>query len=207
VTALTAVLFSGIVHGLWTDRWAGSEELAAAVARLDDIALDLGDWRGEEVQPNPGQFSTVSGHCYRRYQNRRTGASVTVALVCGRPGPVSIHTPDVCYAAGGFEIEPPSRVTLPAGPDAPAAEFWTAQMQKTRATDRTTLRVFWSWNAAGAWEVPDQPRLAFARHEALYKLYLVRELTTTGEAAEEDPCLDLARQLLPELQRALFSRP
>ena len=80
-----------------------------------------------------------------------------------------------------------------------AAEFKTAVLTKTQAAGQTQLRVLWSWYAAGAWSVPDNPRLAFARQPRLYKLHVVRE--TAGESLDEDPCVDLVRQLLTAFQR------
>src|SRR5262249_2096079 len=95
----------------------------------------------------------------------------------------------------------PSRYTL----TTPSAEFKTARMVRQKAGEETKLRIFWAWSASGTWSAPDDPRLPFARQTALYKLYLIRELNRPGETLEEDPSIDLMRQLLPELQRALFS--
>src|SRR5262249_25229849 len=133
------------------------------------------------------------------------GQSVTVFLVCGHAGPVSIHSPDSCYAAAGYKPHDMTVFTLPAAPGGTAADFKTARMTRTKAAEQTNLRIFWSWSATGAWKVPDAPRVTFARHPALYKLYLIRELSRPGEPVEGDACVELMRQLLPELQRALFS--
>lgn len=204
--AVAAVISSGVVHGLWTDRWSLSSEPAASVAKLDHVALTLGDWHGQVVEAEPGkQFGPAAGYLYRRYVHGRTGAGVTVFLVCGRPGPVSIHTPDVCYQASGHRMVAPGKYRLPAQGTQVAADFWTAQFHKTKAAEQTNLRIFWSWNAAGAWTVPDNPRWQFAGYPALFKLYLVREMAAANEPLEEDPCIDLMRHLLPELHQALFS--
>src|SRR5947209_18409507 len=97
LTAVAALVACGVVHGLWTDRWARAPEPAAAAARLDALPLTLGDWDGEALPVEPGSLGAVSGYLYRQYVNRRNGDEVSVFLVCGRPGPVAIHTPDVCY--------------------------------------------------------------------------------------------------------------
>ena len=39
----------------------------------------------------------LEGWLARRYLHRRTGVVVHVLLLCGRPGPLSVHTPEVCY--------------------------------------------------------------------------------------------------------------
>jgi len=90
-------------------------------------------------------------------------------------------------------------------PSLPAAEFQTAQFDKTKAADQKHLRVFWSWNAGGIWQISDSPRLAFARFPVLFKLHLVRELAVPGEPPDDDPCVNLLHLLLPELQILFFS--
>jgi hypothetical protein len=200
--AVTALLFTGLAHGLWTDRWTVAEDLAAAVARLEQVPLVLGDWEAPAAPPERQHSRTVAGSFTRRYVNRQTGKGVTVSLMCGRAGPLAAHTPDVCYEASGYEGGPLSTYTHPAG-GAPPAAFYTACFRKARATEQSTLRIFWSWNATGTWQVASNPRLAFAHQPVLYKLYLLRELTTAREPLEEEPCIDLLNHLLPALQRVL----
>jgi hypothetical protein len=201
--AIGAVILSGAVHGYWTSRWEtpSGPEVGPAAARLETVALQLGDWEGVALDRNEPASPGISGVLYRRYVHQLSGQAVTVFLVCGKAGPVATHSPDACYAASGFQVQKPSRYNL-AKPD---AEFKTARMVKKKVSEETKLRIFWSWSANGNWTAPDDPRLPFARQTALYKLYLIRELTRPGESLEEDPSIDLMRQLLPELRRALFS--
>jgi hypothetical protein len=201
--AIGAVILSGAVHGYWTGRWEApvGPGTVAAAARLDSIALQLGDWEGVALERNQPVEPGISGALYRRYVHQLNGQAVTVFLVVGKAGPVATHSPDACYAASGFQVLEPSRYSL----TTPSAEFKTAKMVKKKAVEETKLRIFWSWSATGVWTAPDDPRLPFARQTALYKLYLIRELTRPGENLEEDPSIDLMRQLLPELQRALFN--
>src|SRR5262249_9023634 len=93
--AFVPLFFSGIVHGLWTDRWGLSAAPTASAERLQHIPLVLGEWRGEEVPIDADSSKGVAGYLCRRYVNQRN-EMVTVALVCGRPGAVVTHTPDVC---------------------------------------------------------------------------------------------------------------
>jgi hypothetical protein len=199
--AVAALLLCGLVHGLRTDRWASAEDLDAELARLRAVPLDLGDWRGEDLtaRRQPGGEGVVS--LSRRYVHRPTGRSVTVLLASGRPGPVSIHTPDVCYAASGYKGEKPTRYEAPGG-----GAFFTARFGKKKEAEQTWLRVFWSWNAGDGWQVSDNPRMTFAFRGRLYKLYLIRELARPDEPPDRDPCTVLLPALLPQLQRELFER-
>ena len=63
----------------------------------------------------------------------------------------------------------------------------------------------WSWSAGGGWKSPDNPRLTFARSRALYKLYLIREMSAPDERIEGDPSLEFVQAFFPELERALFA--
>ncbi len=202
-SAAVLLFFCGLVHGLWTDRWALTNEPGASAARLQEVAAELGGWRGEPIDVDPSRVGPVAGHLFRRYQNEG-GQSVTMALVCGRPGPVSVHTPDACYTAKGYAITSQSRFAFPPGAARPTAEFWTADLLKKKTTGQTRLRIFWAWSADGTWQTPADPRLTFAHHPALDKLYLIRELNSPGEPLDDDPCVALMHALLPELQRALF---
>jgi hypothetical protein len=206
VVGLSAVVATGAVHGLWTDRWGLAEEPASATARLEQIALSLPDWEGQAANTDKITLDGAAACLHRRYVHSRTGKEVTVFLVCGRPGPVSIHTPDVCYTGSGYTILSQTRYAPTLGPVAPAAEFHTAQFRQKRAADQTYLRIFWAWSATGDWSAPNDPRFAFARYPVLYKVYLIRELTVPDEPIEDDASVDLMRQLLPEMRRALFEQ-
>jgi hypothetical protein len=206
--AIVLVLLCGIVHGFWTDRWMVSRAPAEAAERLRQVPMTAGDWQAQEIPPDSRFTEAITGQMYRRYVNRTNGNVVTVALICGLPGPVSIHTPDVCYKAGGFDVATPLKYTQPAQGQTPAADFLTSDLSKNRSTGQVYQRIFWSWNTTGTWRVPGRdPRFAFPSEPVLYKIYLIREMNSAGEPLEDDPCVDLMRQLLPQFQHYLFSQP
>jgi hypothetical protein len=204
VTAAVLVVLSGMVHGFWTDRWTTSLPPAQAAQRLGRVPLDVGDWAGQTL-PSKSRPEGIAGQLYRRYINRVNGTRITVALFTGLPGPVSIHTPDVCYRAGGFEVAAPLKYSHAPMKGQPPAEFWTADLLKIKATEKLHQRIFWAWATDGAWQAADNPRFQFAARPVLYKLYLVRQLTSPDEPLEEDPCIDLMHELLPQLQKYLFA--
>jgi len=203
LSAVLAVLITGVVHGVWTDRWTTLE--AATTPRLEQLPLTLGDWHGQNVEMDKRFLGPVTGCIHRRYVNQRSGVAVSLTLVSGRPGPVAIHTPDVCYVASGFQTASTEKFVPRLDSSVPAAEFMTAQFVKNKSADQTNLRVFWSWNADGRWVVADTPRFAFAPCRVLYKLHLVRELAVASEPLDDDPCVQLMQLLLPELQKTVLS--
>jgi hypothetical protein len=206
LTVFAVVASAGAVHGLWTNRWAAPAALERGAARMADLPMTLGDWDGQAEALDGRQLAAadVSGHLLRRYVNRRTGAVVSVLLLCGRPGPISVHTPEVCYRGTGYDqVGVRTKHAL----DGQAGELWVSRFQKQPAAAPESLRVLYAWNAAGKWEAPASPRSAFARYPALYKLYVIRPLVRDDEPLEEDPVLELLRGLLPALEKALFPAP
>jgi hypothetical protein len=205
--ALTLVIAAGLVHGRWTQRWSPSRAVEDAVVRLEGVPMILGDWQGRPLQLDREELAVagIAGSVARRYENHRVNAAVSVLLVCGRPGSISVHTPDICYAGAGFEpIRPVGVLSLPLKPSGPPETFRDAVLGKTTMAVPTYLRILWSWSAAGAWETPDNPRLAFAPRQVLYKLYVIREMATSDERIDDDPSTEFLRILLPALERSLF---
>jgi hypothetical protein len=202
LTVFAAVTGSGTVAGLWTGRWSNTVSLDHAPSKASQLPMTLGDWDGQtkEVDPRTMEVAGCSGLLLRQYVNRRTGDSVSVMLMCGRAGPVSVHTPDVCYAGGYDQAGPTVRHTL-ASPT--GGQFWVRRFQK-KAAIPLQLRIFYSWNATGTWQAPDNPRWSFAHRPLLYKLYLIRELSRVDEPLEEDASLSLLQVLVPELKAVLF---
>src|SRR5262245_30731902 len=92
LAAFLLLALSGIVHGLWTGRWGPSPDLRAAAARCEEVPATVGDWEGHpfELDRRVLAAAEVQGYASRRYVNRRTRESVSVLLVCGRPGPMSV---------------------------------------------------------------------------------------------------------------------
>jgi Protein of unknown function (DUF3485) len=201
-TAVALVVLSGIIHGIWMDRWGPPPDLEAAAAKLERFPDTVGDWKGRPVTLNPQhiRLARIVGYAARRYQNPRTGTEATVLLVCGRPGHVAAHTPDVCFQGVGYRMAKEPTQFQVSAPSGPPAAFWTALFTKQEVGLPRNLRVFWSWSAAGRWEAPVHSRLHFAPQPALFKLYVIEEMGQAPLPPEQTPCLDLLRQLLPALE-------
>jgi len=202
-----AVLSSGLVQGLWAGRWGNSRAVEQAVARLPEVPLAIGgvwDGEGKEIGEREQAIAEIRGYLSRRYVNRRTGAVVSLLLVSGRPGPISVHPPDVCYRGAGYDqVGATSHYVVPSGP-AEGADFQVLHFRKQDVTAPGQLRIFLAWGSEGRWSAPANPRWAFARKPYLHKIYLVREVARPDEPVEQDPALQLFRDLTPSLQETLF---
>lgn len=206
LVALAVVIGLGVVHGVSTDRWGPSGQLEAALAAMPRFPSQFGDWRGEDVPHDPAEWASagIRGTVYRRYRNSRTGEAVTVLLVCGRGGPICVHTPDVCYAGAGYrQLTDETRKGVDAGGDQ-KDEFKTARFGKPGAVVPTQLEIYWGWSRDGtSWVAPDNPRLSLARLPALYKMYVIREFAPGSRAEANDACESFLKRALPALRQAL----
>jgi hypothetical protein len=204
LTALPLVIAFGVVDGTWSDRWGPSPDLEQAAARIDNVPLRIGDWEGHDRKIDSRQLTRVGikGFIYRDYVNRRTGAAVEVFLVCGKHGPISVHTPDVCYEGAGYSRK--GDITHREVEGRVPAQFWTARFRPVDGAMTSPKRIYWAWTVAGDWQAPQSPRIAFARSAALYKLYVIYNLPRLDEMTANDPSVDFIRQLLPVVHQCLF---
>lgn len=207
LAALAALsLAFGVGYGIETERWHPSPELDQALARLEAVPREVGDWKSTDLPFEPEEFTRagIKGTVFRRYQNGRSGAVVSVLLVCGRGGPISVHTPDVCYAGAGYRaIGDQEKRVVAAGPGGEAATFKALRFAKPDAVVPTQLEIYWAWSRGGEFESPDEARFSFGRAPALYKLYVVRECGPNARAAKDNACEEFLRRALPEFRRAL----
>jgi len=210
LAAALIALLGGVAYGLRTDRWSISGDLQEAAARVADVPLSFGDWEGHDQKIDRRELAMagIVGYASRRYENRRDGTAVGVLIVCGRPGPISVHTPDICYAGVGYELAgSPDRVPLTYAKPRRAAETMWADFVKQGAVVPTQMRIFWAWSTGGPWKAPENPRLAHASHGALYKLYVTHETPGPAGPVGEGRGFAFLQAFLPELDRALTRPP
>ena len=205
--AAALILTTGFVHGMWTRRWNPSHELEEAAARLQRAPEDLPGWKASpyEIDANVLTRARASSSWSRTYRQDGTKEAITVILLCGRSGPMSVHRPEHCYSAAGYDLIGATTPTTVNDGDGAKAVFRTALFSKPTPEGTASLRIFWSWHTGNAWQAPDSPRLAFANLPALYKLYVIRHAARAQERLESDPAREFLQLLLPELDKALAS--
>jgi Protein of unknown function (DUF3485) len=206
--AFAAIIGPAVAQGIWTSRWGWSDSLQDFVARLDKVPQQFEDWQATNLAPDPRQLSQsgLAGYFSRRYQQRGTKNTVFVLVAAGRPGPVAVHTPDSCYETIGYSMGKEGISTSYQGPSPRGGgDFQNATFMRSGTTGTDYLKIYWSWNASGRWQVPAQPRIAFAGRSALYKLYVLAPFSRDEQQKEaEEICEGFLRAFLPELNKALF---
>jgi hypothetical protein len=206
LVALALLLASGVLyHVLAKD----SAQLDPAAERVALVPSVIGDWQGTDEAADRESFEQAGakGYWMRAYVNARTKESVLVILMCGRPGKMSVHTPEVCYRGAGFDLhDEPTTCSLRTSAGAELGSFWTAQF--TKKGDRpTSLRLYWAWNARGVWEASPSPRWQFRGEPFLYKLYVSHDMSRQqGVAPGADVTARFMREFVPVLERTLFEQ-
>ena len=208
-SALLVLVGTAVVQGVWTDRWSSKRDLEKSLAKLDDVPLTAGAWKGQRTELDPEVVDQarrvgIDGSVRREFKRPADGQAVSVILMCGRFGPLSVHTPDVCYGGSGYVmLGAPTRIELQCD-DGREASFWTARFEKPKTQE--ALRLYWGWNAGEGWKAPGNPRWAFRMKPVLYKLYVARELNALNDPVEGDLGLAFLRSWVPALDRALFEK-
>jgi len=140
------------------------------------------------------------------------GEVVRGFLVLGPPGPISVHTPEVCYSSQAYEIkEKRRRVRIfpesEASDEEEAApredEFWALTM-RSNDLDADILRVYYAWTNTGNWSAVYSPRVSFGGDPMLFKMQLAANLPPDRNLEEGDTCRAFLQALLPVVEEVLF---
>ncbi len=204
--ALLLVVAAGLAHGKVTGRWQSNEELADAAARLSQIPFSVGDWLSMDVTKNPEELAVAeaAGYLCRRYRHALTGEEVTVLLLCGAPGPISVHPPTACYRARGYRLLSDPQLTA-ANTDLRHDEFQLAEFQGQSTLTEDRVAIMWGWSVAGQWSTPDSPRFEFAGEPALYKLYVTWDRSHDQRPLAETLPNDFLAAFLPAIEHHITS--
>jgi hypothetical protein len=202
---LALLVGGGFWHGRQLGRW---EPLPKANAiDLSEFAPLCDGWSSTdfELKQQELQIGGIDGYLARNYQRLESGEVVSVLILTGPGGPISVHPPEVCFAGRGYRKESKSEfVTVPnVGSDDGDHRFEMAVFRGPESTDGHRAQLLWAWTATGVWSVPANPRLTFARLPRLYKMYVSRTLQPGQDRRDNALCLDLMKQLIPEFQRRL----
>ncbi len=210
LAAIGLIVLTGLVHAYWTSKWSSdTARLKVVLQRLAKLPSQVGPWEGasQEIPAEQLKEGHISGYRAWTFRNREDGRYLTVFIVCGRPGPISLHTPDWCYAGAGYQMQGEiESCEVSSSAISGVATFQSALFRKPKELVPSSLRILWSWNAGDGWETPANPRLSFARRDALCKLYVISQVGNEGGAgvdslAAQREFLDL---LLPVLDSGLF---
>src|SRR4051812_2243171 len=77
-------------------RWGSKRAREKSLDRLDRVPLSAGDWRGQWAELDAEVIDQarrvgIDGSIRREFTRAPDGAAVSVILMCGRFGPLSVH--------------------------------------------------------------------------------------------------------------------
>ena len=205
---IALTLLSGVLHGRMSNRWGQASRLAEAGSLLLGLPAEIGDWQqiGDSHQLS-GEAAAVlecSGYVIRNYIHRDTRESVTVGLIVGPSGPMSVHTPEVCYSSREFPmIAGPERQVLKTA-DGVQHELWRTTHKSVRL-EGTALLVYYGWNDGTRWTAAEHPRFAYAGKPYLYKLQLAVPAPLAASGDYEDAGLRFLRDFLPVAKQHMLN--
>jgi hypothetical protein len=206
VAFFVATAASGWVHGSLVNRWGQAGQLQAAAAKLDrPLPERLGPWRlvkKLDLEQGVGEALQCAAHLQGIYTNEQTAETVVVAVLCGPSGPLSVHTPEICYSANDYEVAgeaKPWKLGTAAGKQ---HSFWNMHANSRHST-RPNLRVLYGWSQGGEWQAVRGPRFALAGLPVLYKLQLAGPARDNRSSDGPDPCQDFLARFVSEIQPRL----
>jgi hypothetical protein len=196
---------SGALHGLTSNRWGTPPVMAQAAKQLDQLPAQVGGWRFQEIMPvsdNALNQLQCAGHLGAVYRHDVSGEIVQVAVLLGPPGPISVHTPEICYSGRNYKInQAPQKVSLESR-DGRRHTMWAMGFQ-SRKLSGETLRVYYGWSTGNTWVASNEPRLEFARSPYLYKIQLAGTPLSGDDIQRDDLCRRFLQEFLPVLHDQL----
>jgi hypothetical protein len=205
--AIIILVAAGLLNGMWIDRWNLSSEPSASAAKVEQIPEEFGEWKmrdSKELDEQSKIIGEIAGSINRIYG--RGGEEVSCLIVCGRPGAIGAHTPEICFVGKNQKMVKREQWVIPIGPSAGSAEFSTAIFQRTDGGISSNSRAFWAWSADGFWSAPKNPRLKFLGQQVLYKLYVTYPVAEEKDKPEDGPGEAFIKVLLPALDHVLFGK-
>jgi hypothetical protein len=126
-------------------------------------------------------------------------------IVCGRPGPISVHPPTVCFQGAGYAmLAAPTSHTVEPRPGRPLGEFWRTTFAKPIDGVPQRMTTLWAWTAGGPCQAAEAPRTEFASEGWLYKIYVTRIQNSLRDETQDDAaCDEFLKLFLPKLEQAL----
>jgi Protein of unknown function (DUF3485) len=201
-------LGGGYVDGLRANRWGVQVDFGPAAKSLRELPPQIGDWRlssSQELDADVRRILQCAGHVNCTYANSK-GDAVNVAIVLGPSGPISVHTPEICYSSRDFDIAQEAATVQVRPEQSPDEAFWALTM-KSKSPGGGLLRVYYAWSLGQEWQAPYQPRFAYGGQPLLYKIQLASLVASESLQSGRDPCLEFLKDLLPVLDKVLHRPP
>jgi Protein of unknown function (DUF3485) len=202
VVLLTCTLGTGWLQGSLTNRWGTPRGANRAADSLPQVSLSgAGNWRVRHETPLSDDALKIlqcPAHIGRVYEHQQTGDLVTLMVIIGPPGPVSVHTPDICYVGRDYAVDGDRRKVSIKNAESADHTFWDLPLKNN--VDGVPLRVLYGWSTGTQWEAATYPRIGYGGFSHLYKLQMSVITSPASKATGFDPAENFLESFLPQLQ-------
>jgi hypothetical protein len=196
--ALGLLIFGGVAHGVFSNRWGVAQDVQEYGKQLQAIPMEIGSWKCSEegkLSQHVEEILETIGYITRLYVHQGTGESVNVFLVFGPKGPIAVHTPEVCYSSRAV-TQTSERQAVPINYDGTEGDLWKLDFE-TNSIDKRRMTVYYGWTEGGAWQAAKQPR--FWRTDYLYKI----QTSSQATGKKEDSTDEFFKLFLPEARKVM----
>ena len=179
------------------------QDFIEAAASLDRLPATIGSWTSTtgKIDERERRLADIACSVRRKYRHSETGQIVTLTILCGAAGPMSVHPPTACFEGVGYALVAGPTVT---GIEDDTGHGVTLNKASFRLQDSSlseVVRVFWGWSTDGQWDAPANPRLTYRGEPVLFKLYVVdRAYETTNDLPQSETFL---AEALPAIRKVL----
>jgi hypothetical protein len=207
VVLLAATFGAGALHGRLSGRWGVEATAQSAAEKLTpDFPVAFGNWQQVSEVPLGDEVVRVlqcPAYISRTYKHQQTGDLATVAVLLGPPGPISVHTPEICYSSRDFSISGERRKVTVHAPEGVEQAFWELPLTKNNV-HASPLRVLYGWSAGKNWEAARYPRFGYGGLSHLYKLQVAVTANAATKPSEFDAGRDFLKAFLVQLRPRLI---
>lgn len=195
---LVITIVTGVVCGRVSQRWGPVPDMLLAAKNLETVPTNIGTWQMVDEVKLPAlivETLQCAGYVNRKYLDRHTGNTVHLAIIVGPSGPVSVHTPEICFPSQAYSMDQPREVKQFADLSGDQHSFWTTSFNSTNAIGEQ-LRVYYGWCADKNWQAAEAPRFKYAGRPLLFKLQISSPVSPGKQDAASDPCQAFLERLL-----------
>jgi hypothetical protein len=212
--AVAAILIATLVHAYYTERFTPrvTTTLTAFTQVLPEVPMTIGKWEASVQELDPEQFKLTNcpAAFQRMYRNRETGETVSVYLVVGSGRNITMHSPDWCYAAEGYQQEGSvAQYRIPVKGMASAPEFATAYFRHPESQSgpgARGVRILWTYSEDGNWQGPTVAKLRYTIRPALFKIYFIADVTEDRSTVQDTAIPKFVKTALPVINDVLFAK-
>ena len=206
VVALTLTVGGGMLQGSYARRWGTTEHEMQLASRLEQVPEQFAGWtkrESYEISDAAQRLLQPSGFFNRSYVGPN-GEQVGVAVMLGAHGPISVHTPEVCYSSRDYKQLATRETVAIKDVSGDETQFWKLTF-KSNNVDQSGLRVYYAWSTDLEWKAAKWPRYEYFGQPYLFKIQLASRVNPdSADADDDDACRRFLKDFVPVLKQQLF---